>query len=242
MGELVRAVQGCCTTATTYRTPFISGKDSLNNEYKVGNRSIAIPPTLLISAIGVIDDVTKTVSMDLKEPGNSIYVLGATFDELGGSHYYEVRDFVGNSVPNVRPQPKLFKSLHQAIKGRLVRACHDCSEGGIGVACAEMCFAGGIGMQISLEKVKLGEDINRNDVILFSESNTRFVVEVSKGRELEFEKTMAGSDFSKIGATTESPHLEVHGVGGKVVAKTGIDELKHAWRATLDLGAQKRSM
>jgi phosphoribosylformylglycinamidine synthase len=233
LGELVRAVNGCCMVAKEYKTPFISGKDSLNNEYRVGNQLISIPPTLLISAIGVISDVEKTITMDLKGIGNSIYLLGSTFNELGGSHYYEILNAKSKFVPKVRPNFKLFTSLHQAIKKGLVCACHDCSEGGIGVACAEMCFASNVGMEVWLNKIKCGDPIERSDWILFSESNSRFIVEVPKEKEKEFEKIMQSCEIQKIGVTTGSPELKVFGLNGKLVVNASSEELKRAWRTGL---------
>ena len=127
-------------------TPFISGKDSLYNEYRdtTTGEQIAIPPTLLISAICVMPDVSKAVSMDAKSSGNLIYVVGKTYPELGGSHYYAVHGFIGNNAPIVRPDEgkQTMNTLSCAIDQRLVRSCHDCSEGGIGVAAAEMALAG----------------------------------------------------------------------------------------------------
>ncbi len=239
LGQLVRAVEGCYFASKTYKAPFISGKDSLNNEYRIGNKTISIPSTLLISAIGIIEDVNKAISMDLKAPDNSIYLLGLTFDELGGSHYYELHGWSSNKVPKIKPQIKMLKKLHQAMQIGLIRACHDCSEGGIGVTCSEMCFSGNLGMQIRLDKVKSGKLITQDDTILFSESNTRFVVEIAKEQEAEFEKLMSGCDFSKIGITTpqdsskKSPELLIFGLNGKQIVKAKTAELKEAWQSTL---------
>ncbi|MDD5528504.1 MAG: phosphoribosylformylglycinamidine synthase subunit PurL [bacterium] len=233
LGSLTRAVQGCCDMAKAYAAPFISGKDSLYNEYRVGAKTTAIPGTLLISAIGIIDNVNNVVSSDIKEPDNSIYVIGKTYDELGGSHYYASQDAIGNKVPKVRPNPILLKKLHQAITSGFVKSCHDCSEGGIGVACAEMCFGNDIGMKISLGKVTLGEEISSNTKILFSESNTRFIVEVQKKYEQKFEEVMKGCDFSKIGTSTKKPELEVIGLKNTPVVKTAITKLKDSWQSPI---------
>ncbi|MCK4863396.1 MAG: phosphoribosylformylglycinamidine synthase subunit PurL, partial [Dehalococcoidales bacterium] len=136
LGSLVRAAQACYDMAIVYGTPFISGKDSLYNEYETGKESICIPPTLLISAMAVTDDTDRSVSMDCKQSGNLIYIIGETHNELGGSHYYAVKGYIGNSVPKVSPvkAKKLMNALSGATTKGLVRACHDCSEGGIGVA------------------------------------------------------------------------------------------------------------
>jgi phosphoribosylformylglycinamidine synthase subunit PurSL len=235
LGSLVRAAQACYDTAIVYGTPFISGKDSLYNEYETGTESICIPPTLLISAMAVMDDVNKAVSMDCKRAGDLIYIIGDTYKEMGGSHYYAGRGFIGRSVPQVRPETgkKLMETLAAAMKKGLVRACHDCSEGGIGVAAAEMAFAGGLGMTVDLNKVPLGESIDRDDFILFSESNSRFLAEVAPENKAKFEKAMAGVRFGELGRVTDSKTFEAHGLRGKTVLSAGIDELKEAWQKTL---------
>jgi len=168
LGGLVRAAQACYDIAIAYETPFISGKDSLYNEYETEKESICIPPTLLISAVAVIANVNRAVSMDCKQEGDLIYIVGTTLNELGGSHYYGIRGYIGNNVPKVNPRKGkgLMNALSTAIEKGLVRACHDCSEGGIGVAAAEMAFAAGLGMTISLKQVPLGEPINRDDIVL----------------------------------------------------------------------------
>ena len=154
LGSLVRAAQGCHDLALAYGTPFISGKDSLNNEYTHEGRSLAIPPTLLISAMGQVPDVRRCVTMDLKEPGNVLFVAGLTRLELGGSHWAMLRGEEGGQVPRVDPAlgRRLFRAVHAAISGGLVRTCHDLSEGGLAVALAEMALAGGLGAMVSLRR------------------------------------------------------------------------------------------
>lgn len=235
LGALVRAAQACYDMAVAYGTPFISGKDSLYNEYEVEGKSICIPHTLLISAMAVMEDVSKAVSMDLKQVGDLIYIVGTTYNELGGSHYYGLHGFVGNNAPRVDPRRgrRLMDALALATEQGLVEACHDCSEGGIGVAAAEMAFAGGLGMTIHLERVPLGEHITRNDFILFSESNTRFLVEVAPANSLAFEKTMEGIDFAPVGEVTNWETLDVYGMGGGRVLSASLAELKEAWQKPL---------
>ena len=159
LGSLVRAALGCYKIAKGFGTPFISGKDSLYNEYSVEGKSQAIPGTLLISAIAVMDDVTQAVSMDAKKEGNLIYVIGDTFDELGGSHYFDILGFIGNNVPkvDVKRAKLLMERVSLASRRSLIRAAHDCSEGGLAVALAEMAFAGGLGMEIFLVKCPIGQ-------------------------------------------------------------------------------------
>ncbi len=131
LGSPVRAAEACRDVALAYGMPFISGKDSLNNEYHSGDRHIVIPPTLLISALGRVPDVRRCVSMDLKAPGNLVFLIGETKEEMGGSHHHLVRGLGGGVVP--RPDlalaPRVFAGLHAAIHRGLVRSCHDLSEG-----------------------------------------------------------------------------------------------------------------
>jgi phosphoribosylformylglycinamidine synthase len=235
LGGLVRAAQGCHDTALAYGTPFISGKDSLYNEYETEKENICIPPTLLISAMAVMEDTSKAVSMDGKKESDLIYIVGTTYSELGGSHYYAVRGFIGNRVPKVNPQngKKLMDTLSAAMAKGLVRACHDLSEGGIGVAAAEMAFAGELGMVLELAKVPLGEPIARSDSILFSESNTRFLVEVAPEDKGRFEKAMSGVELAAIGRVTKSDKFEVYGINGEEIVSVSLAELKEAWQKPL---------
>ena len=233
LGALVRAAQACYDMAIIYETPFISGKDSLYNEFEDDGKVISIPHTLLISAIGVMDDVNRAVSMDFKKAGNLIYVVGATWNELGGSEYLRTYELTGNSVPRVRPhQAKwLMEQLARATAKGLVRACHDCSEGGIGVAIAEMAFAGGLGALVHLKVVPLGEPVDRDDFILFSESNSRFLVEVAPEDEEKFIEIMKeGISLAAIGQVTDSEVLEIYGLAGNRVLLKAISELKEAWQ------------
>jgi phosphoribosylformylglycinamidine synthase len=235
LGALVRAAQACYDTAVAYGTPFISGKDSFYNEYEAGQESICIPPTLLISAVAVMEDAGKAVSMDCKQAGNLIYIIGHTRNELGGSHYYAIHGGIGNRVPKVDPGPgkRLMDTLAAAMAKGLVRACHDCSEGGIGVAAAEMAFAGGLGMTINLGKVPLAEPMERDDFVLFSESNTRFLAEVAPADQAAFEKAMAGIACAAIGQVTDNGTFEVYGLKGGRVLRAAAAELKEAWQQPL---------
>ncbi len=231
LGGLVRAAYGCYDAAKGFGVPFISGKDSLYNEYTVKNKSIAIPGTILISAIAVMDDVDKAISMYAKKAGDLIYVVGETFNELGGSHYYDLLGFIGNDVPrvNVKKAKMGFEALAQASSLGLIQAMHDCSDGGIGVAAAEMAFSGGLGMDLFLSEVPYKAQGTRDDFILFSESNSRFIVEVSKKKQKEFELALKGVPFGLVGCLNANKEFKVFGLGGKVCLKAGIDELKEAW-------------
>ena len=235
LGGLVRAAQGCYRAALDYGTPFISGKDSLYNEYETETESICVPPTLLISAMAVMPDVSKAVSMDAKKAGDRLYIIGMTYNEMGGSHYYALYGAVGNRVPQVNAKrgKKLMDALSSAVDKGLIKACHDLSEGGIGVAAAEMGFAGGVGLTLDLNKVPLGENINRDDTILFSESNTRFLVEVAPEDAKSFEEAMGDSVCAHIGEFNKSDRLQVNGLGGETVVSAPLAELKEAWQKPL---------
>ncbi|MCS6848855.1 MAG: phosphoribosylformylglycinamidine synthase subunit PurL [Anaerolineae bacterium] len=211
LGALVEACRGCYDAALHYRAPFISGKDSLNNTYldKHGRRA-GIPATLLISAIGIVDDVTKCVTMDLKAAGDRLYLLGETKDELAGSLYEQIvgRDAscrVSATTPPTLPShaPALYAALHRAMQAGLVRAAHDCSEGGLAVALVEMAQAGGLGIELE------GIGDWRLEIALFSESNGRIVVEVAPEHAPAFEAMLHGLPWAIIGVTTESPGVRL---------------------------------
>jgi len=232
LGSLVRAAFACYDIAKGYGVPFISGKDSLNNEYRVGNQTISIPPTILISCIAVMDDIRSAISMDAKRPGSAVYVVGNTFDELGGSQYYKNHRHIGNAVPEVdtRYGKKVMTTLSAALKKGHALSCHDCSDGGIAVALAEVSFAGGLGIEAHLGNVPLGEAISRDDVILFSESNTRFIVEVDEKHCGAFEAALKGVPLGRVGTVTKNRVLTIAGLNGRCVLRSGIDTLKAAWK------------
>lgn len=246
MAGLVRAAAGCYDAAVAFGTPFISGKDSLNNEYRdaQGNR-VAIPPTLLISALAHVPDVRTTVTMDLKEPGNVVYLVGATRSELAGSHVLDC----GLSDPTARvPKVDLaaarrtFTALHQAIRAGLVRACHDLSEGGLAVAAAEMAFAGDRGLELDLGRVAIGNGESavrgRNPpsltlIKLFSESPSRFLVEVRPQDAWAFEVTLEGVVTAPVGRVSDGRELRIIDDTGATVVSAELAVLKAAWQGGL---------
>ncbi len=235
LGGLVRAALACHDVAVAYMTPFISGKDSLNNEFRpIGEAPIAIPASLLISAIGQVDDVGRCVTMDLKEPGNLLYLVGLTKLELGGSQFALARGLEGGDVPKIDASraKQTFAAVHQAIAGGLVRACHDLSEGGLAVATAEMAFAGGLGADLSLDGVPRAEDAGHPAVLLFSESNTRFLCEVRPGSAAAFEAALDGLPHARLGTVNDSGRVVIRS-GGEVVVDAACGELKEAWQRPL---------
>lgn len=236
LGALVRCCKACYDFAIAYKTPFISGKDSLNNEFAAKDGStITIPHTLLISSLGIVEDVSFSVTSDLKHPGNLLYLLGVTKDELGGSEYYAMYGFLGSSVPKTeaRAARDRYLRLHQAMKERLVVSAHDCSDGGLGVALAEMAFGGSLGAEVSLADV-VYEGRRRDDFLLFSETTGRIIVEVPPDKAGEFEQLFAGTDFARIGRVTETPFLRITGLDGATLVEEVVNNLYVAWRRTLD--------
>ncbi len=213
MGSLVRCAQGCYDAAVAYDVPFISGKDSLNNEYLgADGQRHAIPGTLVISAVGIVPDVTKTVTMDFKEPGNLIYVVGETRNEMGGSHYNLLHGIEGGTIPQPNPDAmKTYRALHQAIQMGLVQSCHDVSEGGLGVAMAEMCIAGGLGIAMDdydFSGVTDETDAHRQRRILFSESIGRLIVEVRPEHDLAFQEFLGGKfAWDRLATVTNSSQM-----------------------------------
>lgn len=232
LGALVRAAAACRDVALAYMMPFISGKDSLNNEFHAAGKHITIPPTLLISALGIVRDVRHCLTMDFKAPGNKILLVGATRAELGGSHYHLVSGGSGGEVPNVdlALAPRVLTRLHEAIATGLVRSCHDLSEGGLAVAVAEMAFAGEVGADITgLTALGLPDT-----VALFSESPTRFLLEVEPANE-ERVRQMFGPDVPcvTLGQTCKEPRLRIAGTNGTWLVWAALEQLKEAWQKPL---------
>jgi len=240
LGSLVLAAQACHDIALAYRAPFISGKDSLNNEYTHDGRSLAIPPTLLISAIAPVPDVRSCVTMDLKEAGNALLIVGLTRLELGGSLWAHQAGVVGGRVPRVDPAlgNRIFAALHQAIVRRLVRSCHDLSEGGLAVGLAEMALAGGLGAEISLAAVPHEADAGADLALLFSESPSRFLLEVRPECLPALTGLLEGLPTGRLGFvnpagdddTGRFRRLTVRGRAGPIVLECALADLKTAWQ------------
>ncbi|MHC4426339.1 MAG: phosphoribosylformylglycinamidine synthase subunit PurL [Planctomycetota bacterium] len=237
LGPLVQAAQACYDGAMAFEAPFISGKDSLNNEFACEDGTqISIPPTLLISAMSTVDDINKCVTMDTKKASNLLFIVGETKNELGGSHYYKIKGQIGANVPrlDLETAPKIARKISAAIAEGLVVSCHDCSEGGLAVALAEMAFAGGLGMEADLRGLPKSKDCHRVDAQLFSESNCRYIVEVKPEKYNAFAKLMLNLPFGQIGKVTEEKALVVKAEDGKTVIEADIGSLKQAWQKPFD--------
>lgn len=229
---LLEASRGCYDAALAYQTPFISGKDSLNNEYLTcdGQRQ-SIPPSLLISAIGLAPDVRRAMTIDFKKPGSAVYLVGGFQPVFGGSHFalcFGMPPGFSAMVPLPAPQtPQVYHALHEALSVHgLVLACHDLSEGGLAVATAEMCIGGRLGVEFNLPE--------QNDELinLYGESAGCLLVEVAAGRETEFETLLTTGFTRRIGRVRDTPFLSVFS-GGQEVFTLPVEMLAQAWRTPL---------
>ncbi len=233
LGGLVRAAKGCYDFAVGFGVPFISGKDSLYNEYNINTSSISIPGTLLISAIGIVEDIGKVVSVNLKQEDSLLYIVGITRDELGGSQFLHQFGQIGASIPKVDvvQAKRLFCALSQAIKEGLILSSHDVSDGGLGVTVAEMCIGSRIGVEIFLNNVPFFGERRSNEVVFYSESPSRFIVEIDAKQKGRFEKIFEGLPVELIGRTTSKKKFEVYGLEGEDYIIEDVKNLERVWRS-----------
>lgn len=249
LAQLVRACKALADYCQAFGIPCISGKDSMKNVWRTKEvvdgkeveKIISIPPTFMFSARAKIDDVSKCVTMDVKKPGDLVYVVGETRDELGGSEYFsymgeKIRGerYIGNNVPKVDAESakKLYDSISKATEKEIVHSIHTPTIGGLGVALAQSAFAGGYGMEVDLRKVPYSGK-ERDDYKLFSESNSRFIVTVPPERKDEFEKIMEGNVYSQIGIVTNDGKLRIRGSTGNYIVDLDLEHLKEIWKSTL---------
>ena len=236
MGALVQAAKACRDAALAFETPFISGKDSLNNEFQTDSgETIAIPSTLLISAMSVIDNVDRCVSSDAKTAGNFLFILGRTGPMLGGSHFLQALGLAsGNDVPPVdlAASRRVFEALQTAIEAGLVRSCHDLSEGGLAVAATEMAFAGGLGVELDIAAIPADDDATPA-ARLFAEYAGRFLVEVTPNNHDAFLRTVKHCPFGEAGKVTDTGRVVVRSQDKNVI-DLDIAEAKAAWQRTFN--------
>ncbi len=232
LGELKAAAQACYDYAVTFGTPYISGKDSMFNDFKgfdaKGNPiKISALPTLLISSISVTKDVTKTVSMDTKFPGDLIYILGETKNELGGGEYYGLNNEIGLNVPEVHAQKAvaLYRKFMKATENRLIASSISITHGGLAVALAKKAIAGQLGMQIDLNPAP--QEVMRKDKLLFSETQSRFVVTVAPQNKEKFETLFKDHPFAQIGMVTEDKKFTI-----KDTLETDVPTLEKHYKST----------
>jgi len=235
LGELVRASKGCYSASKILGIPFVSGKDSLNNFYitEKDGRKINVPGTLLITCISPATGLAVSPGSNFKKPENHIYLIGKTYAELGGSLLNRVTGADGGSAPDLRKDAAfVLRAVSNVIKEGLVLAVHDLSEGGLGLTLCEMSMSG-IGAEIDVSGIEVKESglsgaellINR----LFSESNSRFLVEVNPEKAEKFEKAIECISFNKIGNTIADKKVTVKD-GVRVIYSAGINEIKRLWQ------------
>ncbi|MCD6522974.1 MAG: phosphoribosylformylglycinamidine synthase [Candidatus Diapherotrites archaeon] len=237
LAQLVRANKALYEYTTYFKTPCISGKDSMfidgNIKTKQGTvKKISGLPTLQFTAVAKVDDVEKCVTMDVKHAGDLVYIIGETMDELGASELYEMFGEIGKNVPKVNKEValRIYQTVEKAIKEGVIESCHGCYRGGLAIALAEKAFAGGFGMEIHLSKVpsNLVEDYK----ILYSETPSRFVVTVKPENIEKFEEMCKNVVFSRIGRVREDTQFIVYGLDGNKIINADINELEEAWKST----------
>ena len=231
LAQLVRANKALFDCTTFFGTPCISGKDSMKNDYIFNNIKISVPQTVLISALSVINDVSRVVTMDFKEDGDIIIVVGKTYPEMGGSEYFAHNGLVGNIPPKVRMAlaKRTYKTIEKAIRQNLLRSCHDASDGGLGCALAESAFAGDVGVEINLTAAPASA-IFRDDFLLFSESQSRFVVSIRRKDLHTFAELFRTIPFGVLGETRKDKRFILKGLQGKTIIDLPVDNLLHAWQ------------
>ncbi len=238
MAALVRSNLALYDICKAYSLPLISGKDSMKNDYGSGKNKISVPPTLLFTLISRMDNVENAVTMDFKKAGDIVYVIGETANEMGSSEYYAYHgERKSGYAPRVYPEKFMasYKKLHQAIHKGLIASAHDISDGGLAVTVSESAFSGDLGVRVDLSKVPLRERIERNDIVLFSESNGRIVVSVHEENREEFEKMMEGIQYSEIGEVTSGKFVKISGIKGNVILNISAATLKEWWQKPLNL-------
>ncbi len=248
LGALVEACRACYDTAVAFAAPFVSGKDSLNNVFSwtdaAGlNREISIPPTLLATAMGQIEDVRRAVTSDLKQFGNRLAIVGITRDQLAGSQLQWLGRVQNGRVPTVdaiacRSVCETIARAQRTEPAGLMVACHDCSDGGLATALAEMAIGGCLGARIELAQVPIeflemaaADACQRDLAIAFSETPGRFICEVPAEQVAEFETLLAGLSWAWIGCVLPDKQVEIVSVDGHTTSRLSLSQLAKAWRS-----------
>jgi len=228
--QLVRASRGLSEICRAYGTPLISGKDSMKNDAVVGGRRISIPPTLLASAIAVVRDVRRAVTLEAEAPGQLLYAVGETADELGCTEYAAHRGDAGGRVPRCNPEPfhARYEKVASAIEGGLVAAAHAPGRGGLARSLFLMARAAGLGLSVDLS---LAPEDGRPgwEALLFSESAGRFLLVVEPGKEAALEARLAGVPLARIGAFDDAGRLRI-ALGDQVLVDEDVATLAWAWK------------
>lgn len=239
LGALVRAAEACYDGALAYRTPFISGKDSLSNQFTTEDgRIIAIPQTLLITALGIVPDVLRSRTMDAKAPGNVLLLVGETTAATGGSHLRMVGVGAGEPcIPRVDLQrgPANARAVAELIAAGLVQSAHDCSDGGVLVTAAEMAFAGRVGLDVDLDAVPTAGSLDEL-VAAFAETPSRYLLEVAPQNVDAVVRKLRAANvrFAQVGTFADHDRLTVRTARRGRILDESLDALRQTWLGTLD--------
>lgn len=235
LGQLRRACEGLHDSSLAYLAPLISGKDSMFNDFKGYDAQgkpvkISVPPTLLVSSLGIIDDVNEAVTIDAKIPGDLIYILGETFDELGGSEYYSMLGFKGNIVPEVNPYNnyKIYKNYTKAVGKGLIACAIGVNRGGLAAALAKMSMSGMLGVDVNLKK--LPGKFSHDSEALFSESTGRILLTIDPKKKKDFEALMEGVKYAEIGKITNDQNIKVTSINNTIVVNIQVQKALDNYR------------
>jgi phosphoribosylformylglycinamidine (FGAM) synthase-like enzyme len=239
LAQLVRANRELERVCRAYRLPCVSGKDSMKNDYGKGPDKISIPPTLLFSLFGDQPDVRRSATSDFKQVGDRIYLVGRSKQEMGASELAfmlketEANSGIGGAVPRLldpEQQLKTYRALSHTVRQGLVRTAHDCSEGGLAVALAEMCIGGRLGAEVDIDGTGDGDVWGR----LWGESLGRIIVAVGEEHNASFLAAMKGHPLTVLGEVVEAPNLVIID-GDEVLVDSPVGGMVDAWKGTLDM-------
>ena len=231
LAQLVRACRGLAAACRAYQLPLISGKDSMKNDARVGGRKISIRPTLLVSLMGVIEDVRRAQTTDFKAPGDLLFVVGETRGELGGTCFERIRGGTFGPCPSVRPGPAFasYRKIHRAIRQGVVQSCHDLADGGLWVALAESCLGGDLGARVLLDSLPVSPESGREHArLLFCETPSRFLVSVAPRNLTSWRRMMNGVPCGWIGEVTPQQQVSVESAGRQIASLT-VNEIRALW-------------
>ncbi|MGB1205650.1 MAG: phosphoribosylformylglycinamidine synthase subunit PurL [Chitinophagales bacterium] len=232
LAKLVQMCEALYDMATYFDIPLTSGKDSMKNDYKGDGVKISVPPTILYSMTAKIPDIRRTITSDFKAAGDLIYQVGATYDELGASEFYELFGELGANVPKVRKEDakRCYTKMMEANEKGLIQSSHDLSDGGLSVALVESAFGGNLGANINLDNFLSKKQKNTNltlNALLFAESHSRLLVTTTVAQQAEFEK-LFGADATLLGSVTENKDIIIKH-RSKTVVNLPVAPLLEAW-------------
>ncbi|MEI6422291.1 MAG: AIR synthase-related protein, partial [Lentisphaerota bacterium] len=232
LAQLVRANQALYDYTKAFKVPCISGKDSMKNDSSRGGRKISIPPTVLFSTIAKMDDISKAVTLDVKFPGDLVYVIGTTKPELGGSEFFYMLGGTGKNVPKVNADSaiKLYKTVSKVTDKNLANSLHTPAIGGLAAAFAKVAMAGRLGLEIDLTQIPVSGKMTEHE-LLFSESNTRFIMTVAPKNREAVETILKTVPYAKVGKVSADANVVMKS-GNKTLVKASIAELLKKYKGT----------